>query len=58
MLRCTIKQIIPILNNISKSLSVELSNFFGRIRTGLSVSKQAFCKARYKVKSSGIYGKS
>ena len=45
---------VIILNNISKSLSVELSNFFGRIRKGLSVSKQAFSKARYKVKSSGF----
>lgn len=45
---------VIILNNISKSLSVELSNFFNQIRKGLSVSKQAFSKARYKVKSSGF----
>lgn len=45
---------VIILNNISKSLSVELSNFFNQIRKGLSVSKQAFSQARYKIKSTGF----
>jgi hypothetical protein len=45
---------VIILNNISKSLSVELSNFFTQMRKGLSVSKQAFSKARYKIKAAGF----
>lgn len=45
---------VLILNNISKSLSVELTNFFNQIHKGLTVSKQAFSQARYKVKSEGF----
>lgn len=39
-----------ILNNISKSLSVELTKFLQKIGSSNLVSKQAFSKARYKLK--------
>jgi hypothetical protein len=41
--------ILIILNNISKSLSVELAKFFQRMKFGCLVSKQAFSKSRYKI---------
>lgn len=44
------KVVLMILNNISKSLSVELTNFLQKIGNSILVSKQAFSKARYKLK--------
>lgn len=41
---------ITILNNISKSLGVELTKFLQRFRRGLIGSKQAFSQGRYKIK--------
>ncbi|MCP4121252.1 MAG: transposase [Bacteroidetes bacterium] len=41
---------ITILNNISKSLGVELTKFLQKFRRGLIGSKQAFSKGRYKIK--------
>lgn len=41
--------IIIILNNISKSLSVELTKFLQRLKLGCLGSKQAFSKSRYKI---------
>lgn len=41
---------LAILNNISKSLGVELTKFLQRFGKGQTGSKQAFSKARYKVK--------
>lgn len=40
---------LAILNNISKSLGVELTKFFQRFGPGHFGSKQAFSKARYKI---------
>lgn len=40
---------LAILNNISKSLGVELTKFLQRFGNGQSGSKQAFSKARYKI---------
>lgn len=42
---------LAILNNISKSLGVELTKFFQRFRPGPIGSKQAFSKARYKIQA-------
>lgn len=41
---------LAILNNISKSLGVELIKFLQVLGRGLAGSKQAFSKARYKIK--------
>lgn len=41
---------ITIINNISKSLSVELTKFLQRFRRGHLGTKQAFSKGRYKIK--------
>ena len=42
--------VVIIINNISKSLNVELSKFFIHIKSKLEATKQAFSKARYKMK--------
>lgn len=42
---------LTLLNNISKSLSVEISKFLQRFGKGPLGSKQAFSKARYKIKA-------
>jgi hypothetical protein len=42
--------VIAILNNISKSLNVELGKFFQRLGQVCIGSKQAFSKSRYKLK--------
>ena len=41
---------LTLLNNISKSLSVELTKFLQRFGKGLFGSKQAFSQARYKIR--------
>jgi hypothetical protein len=41
---------MTILNNISKSLNVELDKFLLRFGNGMLASKQAFSKARYKLR--------
>lgn len=41
---------LTLLNNISKSLSVELTKFLQRFGQGYLGSKQAFSQARYKIK--------
>ena len=38
------------INNISKSLNVELVKFFSHLKSKLAATKQAFSKARYKIK--------
>ena len=45
-----VKVFLMILNNISKSLSVEITKFLKNIGSISLVSKQAFSKARYKLK--------
>lgn len=42
--------VMTLLNNISKSLSVELNKFLQQLGKGLFVSKQAFSQARYKLR--------
>ncbi len=42
--------VTTILNNISKSLGVEVNKFLQRLGAGLPVTKQAFSKARYKLR--------
>lgn len=42
--------VVAILNNLSKSLSVEVNKFLQRLGKGLFVSKQAFSQARYKLR--------
>lgn len=42
---------LTLLNKISKSLSVELSRFLQQFGNGSSGSKQAFSRARYKIKA-------
>ena len=42
--------LIVMINNISKSLNVELVKFFSHLKSKLAATKQAFSKARYKIK--------
>lgn len=42
--------VMTLINNISKSLSVEVNKFLQRLGSGLVASKQAFSQARYKLR--------